>query len=171
MACIVATGARPPGLIVMSTATVTVLVTPVGVLSMKIKAFNALLLKKLQPEIEAALAELGRRHGITIRADGARFSDRTADLKLELAVIGGDGRPARREAEEFEKYHAMFGLRAADLGRTIVLDREEHRLVGLAPNRPRYPIVMERVRDGKLVLCTEDVVEKISAARPQSHRD
>jgi hypothetical protein len=60
----------------------------------------------------------------------------------------------------------MFGLEAADLGRTIVLDREEHRLVGLAPNRPKYPIVMERVRDGKLVLCTEDVVEKISAARP-----
>jgi hypothetical protein len=87
---------------------------------MKIKAFDAFLLKKLQPEIEAALAELGRRHGITIRTGRAHFSERTADLKLELAVIGGDGRPARREAEEFEKYHAMFGLEAADLGRTIV---------------------------------------------------
>ena len=134
---------------------------------MKIKAFDAHVLKKLQPEIEAALAVLGRKHGITIRAGTARFRERTADLKLELAVIGGDGRPARREAEEFEKYHAMFGLEAADLGRTIVIDREEHRLVGLAPNRPKYPIVMERVREGKLVLCTEDVVEKISAARPR----
>ena len=59
----------------------------------------------------------------------------------------------------------MFGLEAADLGRTIVLDREEHRLVGLTPNRSKYPIVMERVRDGKMVLCTEDVIEKIATAR------
>jgi hypothetical protein len=144
------------------------IVLPVEKLAMKIKAFDALLLKKLRPEIEAALGELGRRHGITIHAGSARFSEHTADLKLELAVIGGDGRQARREAEEFEKYHAMFRLEATDLGRTIVLDSEEHRLVGLAPNRPKYPIVMERVRDGKLVLCTEDVVEKISAAR--SHK-
>ena len=133
---------------------------------MKIKVSNTLLLKKLQPEIEAALADLGRRHGITIRAGGARFSERTADLKPELAVIGGDGKSVRREAEEFAKYHVMFGLEATDLGRAVALDREEHRLVGLAPNRPKYPIVMERMRDGKLVLCTEDVVEKISAACP-----
>ena len=48
-----------------------------------------------------------------------------------------------------------------DLGQVVTLNREEHRLVGLAPNRPKYPIVMERVRDGKVVLCTEDVIEKI----------
>ena len=105
---------------------------------MKIKAFDAVVLRKLQPEIEAALAALGRRHGITIRAGTARFRESTAELKLELAVIGGDGRAARRE---------------------------EHRLVGLAPNRPKYPIVMERLRDGKVVLCTEDVIEKITALR------
>ena len=119
----------------------------------------------LQPEIEAALAALGRRHGITIRSGTARFREGTAELKLELAVIGGDGRSVRREAEEFAKYHAMYGLEADDLGQVVILDREEHRLVGLAPNRPKYPIVMERVRDGKLVLCTEDVIEKITALR------
>ena len=133
---------------------------------MKIKAFDALLLKKLGPEIEAALAGLGRRHGITIRVGGARFRESTADLKLELAVVGGDGKVARKETEEFEKYHALFGLEPGDLGRVITLDREEHRLVGLAPNRPKYPLVLERVRDGKTVLCTADVLEKITAARP-----
>ena len=46
---------------------------------MKIKAFDALLLKKLGPEIEAALAGLGRRHGIAIRVGGVRFRDRTAN--------------------------------------------------------------------------------------------
>ena len=132
---------------------------------MKIKAFDAVVLRKLQPEIEAALAAVGHRHGITIRAGTARFRESTAELKLELAVIGGDGRAARREAEEFAKYHAMYGLEAGDLGQVVILDREEHRLVGLAPNRPKYPIVMERLRDGKVVLCTEDVIEKITALR------
>ena len=70
---------------------------------MKIKSFDAHVLKKLQPEIEAALAVLGRKYGITIHAGTARFRERTADLKLELAVIGGDGKSARREAEEFAK--------------------------------------------------------------------
>ncbi|GEO42844.1 hypothetical protein SAE02_69920 [Skermanella aerolata] len=132
---------------------------------MKIKAFDAVVLRKLQPEIEAALAALGRRHGITIRAGTARFRESTAELKLELAVIGGDGKSARREVEEFAKYHAMYGLEAGDLGRVVILDHEEHCLVGLAPNRPKYPIVMERLRDGKVVLCTEDVIEKITALR------
>ena len=40
----------------------------VGEAAMKIKAFDAVVLRKLQPEIEAALAALGRRHGITIRS-------------------------------------------------------------------------------------------------------
>ena len=44
---------------------------------------------------------------------------------------------------------------------------QKHRLGGLAPNRPKYPIVMKRVRDGKMVPCTEDVSERISAARPE----
>jgi hypothetical protein len=39
--------------------------------------------------------------------------------------------------------------------------------MGLVPNRPKYPIVMERVRDGKMVLCTKDVIKKISAAHPE----
>ena len=99
-----------------------------------------------------------------LRANGVTKYE-TSDLKLELAVIGGDGKSARREAEEFAKYHAMYGLEASDLGQVVTLNREEHRLVGLAPNRPKYPIVMERVRDGKLVLCTEDVIEKITALR------
>jgi hypothetical protein len=132
---------------------------------MKIKAFDALVLKKLQAEIEATLAALGRKRGITIRAGTARFRERTAEFRLELAVIGGDGRSARKEAEEFAKYHAMYGLEASDLGQVVTLNREEHRLVGLAPSRPKYPIVMERVRDGKVVLCTEDVIEKITALR------
>jgi hypothetical protein len=128
---------------------------------MKIKTFDALVLKKLQLEIETALAALGRKHGIIIRAGTARFRERT----VELAVIGGDGRSARKEAEEFGKYHATYGLEASDLGQVVTLNREEHRLVGLVPNRPKYPIVMERVRDGKVVLCTEDVIEKITALR------
>ena len=55
--------------------------------------------------------------------------------------------------------------RPAISARSSPSNREEHRLVGLAPNRPKYPIVMERLRDGKVVLCTEDVIEKITALR------
>src|SRR5689334_208178 len=100
---------------------------------MKIKAFDSPILQKLRPEIEAALAGLGRRHGITIRVGGARFTERTADLKLELAVRGGDGRAIRKEAEAFDKHQAIYGLEPDDLGRVVTLDREEHRLIGLAP--------------------------------------
>jgi hypothetical protein len=50
---------------------------------------------------------------------------------------------------------------------TLFETRSGHRLMGLVPNRPKYPIVMERVRDGKMVLCTEDVIKKISAAHPE----
>jgi hypothetical protein len=133
---------------------------------MKIKAFDGPVLKMLYLEIEAALADLGRRHGISIRVGGARFEDRTAELRLELAVVGNGGRVVRKESEAFDRYHAVFGLEPGDLGRVVALDGEEHRLVGLAPNRPKYPIVLERVRDGKTVVGTRDVLERIIAARP-----
>src|SRR5689334_21625334 len=135
---------------------------------MKIKAFDGPVLRMLYPEIEAALADLGRRHGISIRVGSARFGDRTADLRLELAVVGAGGRVVRKESEEFDWHHATFGLEPGDLGRVVALDGEEHRLIGLAPNRPKYPIVLERVRDGKTVLGTRDVLEKIIAARSKA---
>src|SRR4051794_1137925 len=98
--------------------------------AMKIKAFDALVLRKMQPEIEAALAAPGRKHGITIRAGTARFRERTAELKLGLAVIGGDGKSARKEAEELVL--SAFGAKAQYL-----VDPEQGRSATLCVFAPK----------------------------------
>jgi len=132
---------------------------------MPIKAFDAPTLRALRPEIDTALAPLGERHGITLRTGNGSYSGATAHFKLELAVIGDDGNAVSKEVEAFNKLHSMFGLEQGDLGLEFVSGRERFRLTGIAPGRTKYPIVTERLRDGKTIFHAEEVVERIKAAR------
>ncbi len=49
----------------------------------------------------------------------------------------------------FEVLAPHFGLEPSDYGRTFRTSGELHRIVGINPNRPKYPISNERVSDGR----------------------
>ncbi|WP_448205334.1 hypothetical protein [Azospirillum sp. sgz302134] len=129
---------------------------------MPITTFDAAILKALRPEIDAALADLGRKHGITLRAGNATFDGVIASVKLELAVAG-----TSKEAEAFKQFHKSYGLALEDLDREFVLDKVMYRLKGLAPGR-KNPIVLERLKDGKIYLFTASIVPQLKAAPPSA---
>ena len=49
----------------------------------------------------------------------------------------------------FEVLAPLFGLEPSDYGRTFKSGGERHRIVGINPNRPKYPISTERISDGR----------------------
>ena len=49
----------------------------------------------------------------------------------------------------FEVLPEHFGLKPSDYGRTFKACGETFRIVAINPNRPKYPISVERVADGR----------------------
>jgi len=106
-------------------------------------AMTAALLRQLRPEIEAALADLGKKYGIGFEVGDAKYSGSHATLKLEIGVLDDDGKVVNKEAENFKFLAPMYGLSESDLGRQFMLSGKMHTIIGLNPNAPRFPILTE----------------------------
>ena len=66
----------------------------------------------------------------------------------------------------FEVLAGHFGLEASDHGRTFRTRGETFRITAINPNRPKYPISVERVADGRgFKFPVEDVVLYIRNAQ------
>ena len=57
----------------------------------KIVSFTRPNIKRVQAEIDKALAAIGERHGIQIKTGAGNFSPTSVKLKLEMAVISDGG--------------------------------------------------------------------------------
>lgn len=71
-------------------------------------AFDKKNLAVIEKEIIAALADVAKRHGITVHFNGGRFEPLEANLKLVLKTTGDDGSTA--EAERYNAHRGMYGL-------------------------------------------------------------
>lgn len=103
-----------------------------------------------QDMIKACLA-VAETHGLTV--EGGDLAD--IDLRHSFAVsfrVGipqEDGAIYSPEKAMFEVLAPHFGLEPSDYGRTFKTGGDLHRIVGINPNRPKYPISTERVADGR----------------------
>lgn len=115
--------------------------------------------KKIREELNAGLEELGNRLGLTIHAGNASYNDTSVTFKVECVLAGID-----RNKEEFEKHCAILDLPKDAYGKTFEYNRQQWRLVGLKLNRPKYPILAEKVsRPGAKYKLPERAVESLTA--------
>ena len=124
------------------------------------KEFTRQNLKSLRKEIEAALNEVGQKNGIALSMGNIRFSGSEFRAKLEAAV-GNPVSKEQKQKEALKEYGSMFGLSEKDYGKTFVSNGDTFKLVGLLPNRRKYPIVGQSLRTGKEFIFTERVIEKL----------
>ena len=113
-----------------------------------IKRFDAVVLKKLRPEIDRALEEVGKKHGITIKAMNGSYLDQNASFKVEMAIVLEDGTVMTREASDFKRYASLYELKPEDLGREFKERDKTWKIVGVKPSS-RLAIVCEDVATGK----------------------
>lgn len=112
----------------------------------RIKKFDRATLNRIKPEVEGAITDaienLG--YGFTVDFGGGSFDDNSFKPKVTIVIDGAD-----LDRDEFEHYASLFRLSADDFGKEFSNGGRKFRLVGLKPNRPKWPVVGECIADGK----------------------
>jgi hypothetical protein len=121
--------------------------------------------RTISKRVEELLAPLEGEFNVRARIAGGTF-DPSADsgfarFTVEVAEIDEDGMAATREARDFGRYATAYGLYPGDLGREFTWRGERFRLTGINPNAPSYPILAERVADGKTFKFPREVARSI----------
>ena len=109
------------------------------------------LCKRMRRDMTKACLAVAETHGLTV--EGGELSDIDLRLGFDISFRVGipmeDGAIYSPEKAMFEVLAPHFGLKPSDYGRTFRSRGDIHRIVGINPNRPKYPISTERVSDGR----------------------
>ena len=116
---------------------------------------------RLRRDLLKACQGVVETHGLTV--EGGELSDidlrHGFNISFRVGIPMEDGAIYSPEKAMFEVLALPFGLEPSDYGRTFKARGEMFRIVAINPNRPKYPISVERVSDGRgFKFPAEDVV-------------
>ena len=106
---------------------------------------------RLRQDMMKACLAVAETHGLTV--EGGELSDidlhHSFEIGFRVGIPQEDGAIYSPDKAMFEVLAPHFGLEPSDYGRTFKASGDLHRIVGINPNRPKYPISTERVSDGR----------------------
>lgn len=120
-----------------------------------IKKFDRVVLQMIGAEIEKALGEVGKKHGVAIKRGNGTYADDYATLKLDMSVVQEDGTPLTKEAADFKRYATIYGFQAEDLGRTFTQNGKKWIIRGWKP-AARLSLVCEEAFTHKMYKLNPD---------------
>jgi hypothetical protein len=106
------------------------------------------MIQQLRGEIDAALKEVGERHGITIKAGNGHYGA-TGDLKLVLTPKTASGETQSKEELDYKQWHAVYNLPVDGLGKRFLNAGTEYTICGMKPSSRSYPVLGRR-GDGRV---------------------
>ena len=129
-------------------------------------------LRTIRVDIDAALAEIGEKHGLAMKTGNATYDADNATFKLEVSRIADDGVAITKEAAAFQKMARLFGLEPteerpfAPIGTELRINGEDYIFMGMKPRSRKYPaldeyrgqFVAKRVSDGRMYKFTKDMI-------------
>lgn len=117
--------------------------------------------KNIRTDLDVALAEVAKKHGLSARSLSGSFDDDTFTVRCEFATVGDDGSVNDKGANDFRRYAPQFGLPADALGQTFVSPKSgPMKIVGLKPRSPKFPVIAED-ESGKRYKFTADSVKQL----------
>jgi len=116
-------------------------------------------LRDLAQDIDKALEEVAKKHGINIRTGNSRYSNLEATMKLELKLANESG---ENQADEhnFKTYALTYGIEPDWFGATIHLSGTAFKVTGLNMKSPKNRINLVRVKDNKGFKCPVAVLRR-----------
>ena len=133
---------------------------------MKINTIDRQNLRLLQEAMLAALKPACQQFGVDVDIAGGNFGSTYATLKFKVAVVGDGGVVETPERQALKIYAHIYGVKPTDTDLELTHRGDKYKLVGIAINRDKYPMLLERVRDGKQILVTRE--EVVRAWYPQN---
>jgi hypothetical protein len=115
---------------------------------------------QLQKEMIAACRAVAKTHGLVVEDDGVQEMDLRSSFtfSLRVGIPEPDGTIFEPGKALFEVMAERYGLAPSDLGREFTVRGETFRVTGLNPNRPKYPIDVERLPDRRGFKFPADLV-------------
>jgi len=135
---------------------------------MKINSFDRASLKTLNKAIIEAVQPIAEEFGIQIKLGGARFTPTDGKVKLICAIQNSDGTYETPERADFKEFALMYGLTADDIDMEFEWSKEKFKLTGIKIRSRRFPIMAQRMRDGKSFKFGADIVK---FAKAQQNND
>jgi hypothetical protein len=130
-----------------------------------ITQFSKVNLADLRQDINLSLAEVAKKHGISITAGNARFNDATATFKLEMAVVR-EGKVVSREMETLKMFLSLIGLTEEHLDKEFRIGNNLFVLAGYNPRKQKNPMVLREVTTDKIYNCSEQAVRLAFGLNP-----
>lgn len=115
-------------------------------------------LAALRPDLQEALAEVGSRFGINLKAGVGIYhpSGGTGSMILEMSVSDiGDGKTGAQL--EFERLAPRFGLSPEDYELEFSYQRNRYKLVGINPKRSVDCLRIVRLKDDREFVFSVDL--------------
>jgi hypothetical protein len=103
---------------------------------------NKELVRTIRDDVNAALAEVGRKHGLSIHAGNATFDNNAATFKLVCSTVADGGRLMTPQASAYERVAGFYGF--VPLFSTIHIGADEYTVVGYNSRKRSNPVLVER---------------------------
>lgn len=127
----------------------------------KLSKFDRTTLAVLRADIDAALAEISKKHGITLGIGGITFTNTSFTTKISAAIVQGDT-TAELDSDidprwivAFNRRAPLYGFKSTDINKKFTIRNQEYTLVGWRPNA-KHKIVARR--NGKLTSIDHSLV-------------
>ena len=114
------------------------------------------LIRTVRDEINAALAEVSRKHGLAIHAGNATYDTNAAMFKLVCSTVADGGRAMTPQASAYEKMAGICGW--VPLFSTVHFGTDEYTVVGYNSRKRTKPVLIER--NGLTYAVSESVVTR-----------
>ncbi|WP_299657111.1 hypothetical protein [uncultured Jannaschia sp.] len=121
--------------------------------------------ERLRWDLLAACRQVADTHGLAVEGGDLSEIDlrHGFDIGFRVGIPTPDGSLFSHERALFEALAGSFGLEPSDYARIFRTGGETFRITAINPNRPKYPINVERIADGRgYKFSAEDVALYLS---------
>ena len=121
--------------------------------------------KRMNVELHEALKAFEEKNNVKVSWGNVTFSEE--EFHMTVKVESNDLYTEEAVEKKFRETAFLYGLKPKDYKRKFTSKGELYELIGFQPNRDKYPLLARRVKDGKEILFTRDIVrlfEKEDAA-------
>ena len=109
--------------------------------------------------VEERLEDYAKENGLAIKVNGGSYSDSNFKCSIEFAIVNENGEAETIEAQSFKANAGHIGMKPEDLGREFMVSDTIYQIKGYKRRSKKYPIVAERVVDGRAFKFTLNTVK------------
>ena len=118
------------------------------------------LLKALRVDIDAALAEVGKKHGVSLTQGNTRYSVSTFTTKIEGIVLNSSSTgTTSTEQAKYTSEAPICGIDPASYGKSFIDRGTKFKIVGINRKAKKYPIIAQNDNGTRYKFGPEVVAE------------